>query len=111
MNNPNNKKVSISELYAIKNKKKSMRKESFEYILMKIHNRMRTVANNNALNCFYEIPPMILGYPLYSMIDAIEYIVTSLRVSGFLVQIIPSQYGVIYISWNPQEINPKKLLK
>jgi len=71
---------------------------------------MRNVAQNNALNCFFEIPSMILGLPLYSVAECTEYVVGSLRRAGFLVQSVPNNPGALYISWNPVEINPRRAI-
>lgn len=104
-------RITISELLAMRNQKKKHRKESYDQILKKIHNRMRTVAAMSALNCFYEIPPVIMGLPLYNLADATEFVVTTLRGSGFMVQTVPNHPGVIYISWNPQELHPRRAIK
>jgi hypothetical protein len=64
------------------------------------------------MNIFYEIPYYIYGKPLYKIEDCIKYVVESLRNNGFFIQILPEpNTNMIYISWNPNEINKKKLLK
>lgn len=104
-------RISVGELYAMRTKKKACKKETFEYVLKKVHSRMRTVAAHNALNCFYEVPNMIFGMPLFSVEECVEYITGSLRAAGFLVQLVPSHPGIIYISWSPADIKPRKALR
>lgn len=102
--------ISVGELYAMRTKRRACRKETFERILEKVHSRMRTVAAHNALNCFYEVPAMVFGMPLYDLQECVEYIAASLRGAGFLVQLIPSHPGIIYISWSPTDVRPRKAL-
>lgn len=76
------------------------------------HRRIRTVATYGALNTFFEIPGMVVGYPLYNLQDCLDYVVDNLRKTGFLVQILPPPHVcVIYISWDPQEMKPAKTKK
>jgi len=89
-------------------KKKQNRVACFDHIIELCHRRIRTVASYNGQNTFYEIPGIVVGYPLYNMTECIEYIVSSLRQNGFLVQILPPPHiGVVYISWDPRELQSK----
>jgi hypothetical protein len=105
--------ISIAELYELKNKKIAHRVNSFDVVLEKAHGRMRTSAKNGGLNVFFEVPALIMGIPLYNFDDCIAYVVDSLRKNGFLVQLIETHKGVLYISWDQQEIvtsaNPRRL--
>ena len=103
-------RISISELYELKNKNVSNRKHHFDIVLEMTHKRMRNAATYGGLNVFFEVPPFVLGIPLYNFTDCINYIVDSLRNNGFLVQLIEPDKGIMYISWDQQEIAPKKLI-
>ena len=60
------------------------------------------------MNTFYEIPGLVVGYPLYNIHTCTEHIMENLRKSGFLVQLLPPPHVcVIYISWDPNELKPK----
>ena len=101
--------ISLSELYDMKKKKETNRTKSFDYIIELCHRRIRNIASYGGMNCFYEIPGLLVGYPLYSLEDCTAYVIEKLRASGFLVQILPPPHvSVIYISWDPQEIKPKR---
>jgi len=101
--------ISLNELYAMNKKKQSFRKLSYERVLELCHRRIRTVATYGGMNAFFEVPGMIVGYPLYHVHDCLDHMVESLRGSGFLVQILPPPHiAVVYISWDPQELNPPK---
>ena len=103
--------ITVTELWAMRSKKRYNRKATFEQILARVHKRMRMVAEHNALNCFYEVPNMIFGMPLFDIAECVEFIVGSLRASGFFVQTVPSHIGIIYISWSPADIRPRKALR
>lgn len=101
--------ISINELYRLQQKKKQIRVKSFIVVLEKCHNRIRNVATQGGMCCFYEVPGLVVGMPLYNVDECIEYVVNSLRKDKFLVQILPPPHiGVLYISWNPQELRPPK---
>lgn len=93
----------------MKKKKETHRTRSFDHVMGLCHRRIRNIASYGGMNCFYEIPGVLLGYPLYRLDECTEYVVDKLRGTGFLVQLLPPpQIGVIYISWDPQEIKPKR---
>lgn len=101
--------ISLNELYNMRTRKQTSRTISYDHVLELCHRRIRTVASYGGLNAFYEIPGMIVGYPLYSIHACLDYVVTALRQSGFLVQILPPPHiAVVYISWDPEELHPRK---
>lgn len=101
--------ISLSELYDMKKRKETNRTKSFDRIMELCHRRIRNIASYGGMNCFYEIPGVLVGFPLYNLEECIQYVVEKLRGTGFLVQLLPPpQIGVVYISWDPQEIKPKR---
>lgn len=101
--------ISLNELYAMRNKKQSAKTICFDKALETCHRRIRTVASYGGMNTFYEVPGMLIGYPLYNVHECCNYIIESLRKIGFLVQVLPPPHvAVIYISWDPQDLKPKK---
>jgi hypothetical protein len=101
--------LSLNELYAMRSKKKQLRTVCFDRVIELCHRRVRTVASYGGLNTFYEIPGLLVGYPLYNINECMEYMIDHLRRSGLLVQILPPPHVcVIYISWDPQEIKPQR---
>ena len=104
--------ININDLYSMQKNKSKNRIACFDIILQLSHNRIKTVASHNGQNTFYEIPGFMIGYPLYNLQEALEYIVSSLRKNGFLVQLLPEPHvAVVYISWDPDELKPSKPLK
>jgi Family of unknown function (DUF5759) len=101
--------ISLNELYNIQRDKQKNKTLCFDKILELCHRRIRNVASYNGLNTFYEIPGLLVGYPLFDVRDCLEYLVKSLRRSGFLVQILPPPHmAVVYISWDPAELEERR---
>jgi hypothetical protein len=101
--------ISLTELYDMRKKKDINRTKSFDHIMELCHRRIRNIASYGGMNCFYEIPGILIGFPLYNLAECTQYIIDKIRSSGFLVQLLPPpQISVIYISWDPQEIKPKR---
>lgn len=97
--------INLNELYGMLKKKEKNRNSCFDHIIELCHRRIRMIASYAGQNTFYEIPGIVIGYPLYNLNECIDYVVSSLRRNGFLVQILPAPHiGVVYISWNPVEI-------
>ena len=101
--------ISLTELYDMRKKKDINRTKSFDHIIELCHRKIRNIATYGGMNCFYEIPGIIIGFPLYNLADCTQYIIDKIRGTGFLVQLLPPPHiSVIYISWDPQEIKPKR---
>jgi len=105
-------RISLGELYTLKEKKDYVKFVTFDYIIETCHKKIKNTATIGGMNIFYEIPYYIYGKPLYKMQDCITYIIDSLRKNGLYVQILPEpNANMLYISWNPSEISTKKCLK
>jgi hypothetical protein len=103
--------ISISELYEMKNKKDRSRINTYNVILKKCHEKIKKIAEQGGMNIFFEIPYIMIGYPLYRIDDCVEYIIKTLKKNGLLVQILPKpNNNTIYISWCPQDVSTKKQL-
>lgn len=96
------KKVDVYDIYKIMREKNSKRKESYEVLLEKVYKKIQKVSLTKTYTCNYEIPGFIIGYPIYDIKLCIAYIISKLRLSGFVANFINK--NIIYISWNPYEI-------
>lgn len=104
--------ISLQELYKMKKDKDNIRTVCFDRVIELCHRRIRNIGSYGGLNTFFEIPGMLLGYPLYNIYECLDYVVNALRKSGFLVQILPPPHVcVIYISWNPDDLKAKNKQK
>jgi len=103
--------ISLNTLYEMKNKKDRSRINTYNVILQKCHDKIKKIAQQGGMNIFFEIPYIMIGYPLYKIEDCIEYIISALKKNGLLVQILPKpNNNIIYISWCPQDVSKKKQL-
>ena len=90
--------INIDELHRKRNEKKNKKKQVFEDILKKCHDRIKLTANKeDVCFCFFKVPIYIYGIPLYDMNSCIIYIVTSLSKNGFDIKYFHP--NLIYISW------------
>jgi hypothetical protein len=104
--------ISLNELYQMRKKKDTNKKQVFDKVLELCHRRIRNIGQFGGMNTFYEIPGLVVGYPLYNIHDCTNYLIEQLRKTGFLIQLLPPPHVcVIYISWDPNEIKPKTLHK
>jgi hypothetical protein len=103
--------ISLAELYDMKKSKEKIKIDTFNEILAKCHKKIKTTASQGGMTMFFEIPFIILGYPLYDIYECVEYITDALRNNGLLVQILPHpNNNTIYISWKPTDVEVRKQL-
>lgn len=104
--------ISLNSLYEMKNKKEKSKNFIFDEIIEKCHIKIKRIANNGGLNIFFKIPPFIIGKPLYNINECKIYIINALKKNGLYVRTFtqPNE-NIIYISWNPIDLNIQKRLK
>lgn len=101
------KRLNILDLHRSINEKKIKRTECFEKVLETCHKKIKMCAEtSNKLNCFYEVPEYIMGYPLFDLNDCIMFIMDALNRNGFLAVYYFPKF--IYISWDFEEIERNK---
>jgi hypothetical protein len=98
-----NNKLNILELHRTLNEKKLKKNQCYDKVLEICHKKIIHETNNYKVNCFYEIPLYIFGYPIFDISLCIEYIKNTLENEGFLVKYFFPKY--LYISWDFEEIN------
>lgn len=59
--------------------------------------RQQAIHNSNAPYILYEVPTFVFGYPLYSLKEAMEYLITEFARAGYWVWIVDQKY--LFISW------------
>jgi hypothetical protein len=104
-------KISLAELYSMKDKKIKMRYKTFDKIIEKCHEKIKNTALLGGMNIFFEVPFIVIGSPLYKIDECITYVVDALRNNGLFVQILSKPNdNIIYVSWNPSDVVYKKQL-
>lgn len=59
--------------------------------------RQQAIHNSNAPYILYEVPSFVFGYPLYSLKEAKEFLVTEFARAGYWVWVVDEKY--LFISW------------
>lgn len=106
-------KISLAELYSLKDKKEQVRFKTFDKIIEQCHLKIRRTASvGGGMNIFFEVPFFVFGAPLYKIDECITYIVKVLRSNGLFVQILPApNNNILYVSWNPSDVTYNKQLQ
>ena len=91
--------MNINALHRINEKRSQERLETYEKVLLKCHDRIRAVSKKPIKNtfCFYIVPNLVFGVPIYNTNECIVYIVQALIKNGFYV--VYTHPNLIYISW------------
>lgn len=104
--------ISLHELYDIRKEKERKQKKTYEFIMDQCSKKIKRIAEHGGYNIYFFIPSMVLGLPLLNVEGCSKFITDYLRKAGFLVQQLPEpNKNVLYISWHPNDVNPKKLIK
>lgn len=88
---------SIRDVAKLRERKESIKKETFRVLLNKCTNRIKDRATQGADEMFIDIPPIVVGYPPYDIVFATKYIARQISRLGFMVT-IPFP-GRLYVSW------------
>ena len=59
--------------------------------------RQQAVHNTNAPYIVYEVPSFVFGYPLYSLQEAMDFLVKEYSTAGYWVWVVDQKY--LLISW------------
>lgn len=102
--------ININDLFTTKEQKEKHKEEIYDNVLQQCHRKIfRSVKLNPYSNiCFYVIPKIIYGVPLYNLEKCIHYLVTHLTKNGFNINY--THPNLILISWTkPNETKQKPL--
>ena len=98
--------INIHSLNKERLKLEQKRQEVYKKILLRIHNKIK-IANKLNNFCYYEIPIIILGMPLFNIHKCSDYIYDQLLLQGFKVTRIKFNNFMIY--WGHIEEESTKL--
>lgn len=98
--------INIDELNKINEERHKRRLETYDNVLKKCHERIKTIAHSprGGSFCFYIVPSFLFGIPIYDINTCIVYIVQNLIKNGFEVNY--THPNLLYISW----LNRKNLI-
>ncbi len=90
--------LNIEELHRIREKKIKEKLGAFKEVLRMCHLQIKkTSINTNDCYCFYVIPQMVIGYPLYDINACTLYVVEKLVENGF--NVVYTHPSLLLISW------------
>ena len=92
-------KTNMDELYIKKTNADQSKLDTYNKILNRIHNKIKTVSKYDKYNmCWYLFPEVILGVPLYDLKVCISYCIEKLTENGFVVRY--TDPNLLFISWD-----------
>jgi len=74
---------------------------TFEKIYIRVEKTINSASMGNYFFTWYEIPEFIVGLPIYSLIECINYIQKKLLENGFKSELIGN--NVLIITWYPNK--------
>jgi len=87
--------MDIKKIKEMSRERRKIRKEAFKFILELCYNKIEKFALSGVNFCYYDIPPMIFGYPKYSMDECSNYLIKKLK-DDFDVKLVKQKR----IRWN-----------
>lgn len=92
-------KLNIDELYTKKQQQDLNIVTNYNKILVRIHNKIKHVSKNivNENCCWYVMPEVIIGIPMYDYRDCTAYVIEKLRENKFVVRY--THPNLLFISW------------
>lgn len=97
--------IDISELHKKTREQRDRKIKIYDTVLKKCHHRIKLVSELTPLNqwCFYLIPKVLFGIPLYDLGECIEYLVKILSENGFKVAY--THPNLLLITWFENDTN------
>jgi hypothetical protein len=96
--------LDINHLYKYQVQREESKKEYYEQIIKKIHNRIENYAMRNETMCICQIPEFVFGVPLYNRMTCCRYVIDRLKKEGFKVYYV-EPYQIV-INWAKDVIEP-----
>tara|TARA_B100002019_G_scaffold164447_1_gene141997 strand:+ start:182 stop:601 length:420 start_codon:yes stop_codon:yes gene_type:complete len=95
--------INITQLHKINEEREKFKLKVYESVLKKCHERIKFVSKLPKSNsfCFYVVPNILYGVPLYDINACIVYVVSALIKNGFYVAY--THPNLIYISWHNRQ--------
>ena len=97
--------ISVEEIHALENKRKTIKKEIYTKIYEDISRKIRSAVGIGHKQIIVRVPGYIFGYPTYDHNRACQYMKRQLEHSGFIVHVFAQ--GELYISWQKKEKQEK----
>ena len=102
--------IDINDLHRKANETKQRKIKIYDEVLQKCHHRIKLVCKMTPLSqyCFYIIPKVLFGIPLYNLQECVQYLFEMLTHNGFKVAY--THPNLLYISWHDPSKSNKSIL-
>jgi len=102
--------INLDDLYSVHLRRDKKKLKFYDEIYQKIIHKIKKTNNDfRALETFYQVPPFVLGGPMYDYDDLKNYLQFKLSSNGLFAEYI--DYNTLYISWKPTDIDRRKYEK
>jgi hypothetical protein len=89
--------IDLKMLKEFQKKKEKLKKDCYKKVLKKCHNKIFMVSKTGASNCWYQVPELTFGLPIYDLEECSKYINKKLKKNGLEVDYYKP--NLLYISW------------
>jgi len=98
-NDKDNARMDMDELYVRKQASDTKKLETYNKILGRIHNKIKTISRQRTDEqyCWYVVPAVIIGVSYYDNVECIKFLLSKLRDNGFEVSY--TDPNLILVSW------------
>ena len=99
--------IDINELHKKSKEQRENKIKIYEEVLKKCHHRIKLVSELSPMTqwCFFMIPKVMFGMPLYNLPECVEYLVKMLFDNGFKVAY--THPNLLLITWFENDKNEK----
>ena len=100
--------INMRDLYTKEQEKENNKKEIYDNVLLKCHNKIKTSSKIHPYNhwCYFVIPNFIYGMPFHNKEECINYLFTNLTKNGF--EITYTHPNLFIITWFKEDMKQVK---
>jgi len=98
--------ISVDEISRLTDKKNKLKKETYVKLYEQVSRKIRNSVSFGQKYTTVQIPPFLIGYPMFDRYKATSYIKRQLELGGFRVDVTGDHE--LYINWKIKKDNSKK---
>jgi hypothetical protein len=92
-----NHEINIASLHETTKRREELKLKTFQKVLELCHNKIKLVAQTNSLICWFAVPEIVTGFPLYDIEECSEWLLDKLLGENLKVDYFKP--GLFLISW------------
>jgi len=105
--------ISAGEIAERERARRNIRKETYKNILEQFSRKVKAAAERRERSATLQVPPVVLGFPMYPYEEALSYLRRQLVLAGYKVQQGMEQ-GQFIVTWEKakkQPSSPKEMVE